>query len=218
MTGSEIQLPAASSNASGASRFRMTSRSSVINLNWGNATPSSDPASERRAASAGKGAAASRPDAQAADSARGSRHLDLDDCAHVESVTSTVEAYNEAAFRYLLDVEEKRFLRSNRRFLLLLLDVNNEAGAAEAFDPALSKKLFAALKPCVRETDFVGWYRQERVIGVVCTQLEDSQGATVLGVVAGRFQKAMRDALPERVGSRVQVRSFFLPSSGADRS
>jgi hypothetical protein len=172
----------------------MTSRASVINFNWGNAAVTSG----------------------AAGSAAESRHLD--ECSLVESVTSTVEAYNEAAFRYFLQVEEKRFQRSNRRFLLLLLDVSDEAGAAEPIDPSLSKKFFTALKPCVRETDICGWYRQGRVIGVVCTQLDDAQRATALNVVAGRFQKAMRDALPERIGSRIHVRSYFLPSSGADRS
>ncbi len=189
-----------------------------MNLNSGNAALTSGPGSEseRREASAGRGSGACPRVNQPADSIGGSRHLD--DCSSVQSVTPTVEAYNETAFRYFLQVEEKRFLRSNRRFLLLLLDLNDEAGAAEVIDPSLSKKLFTALRPCVRETDFVGWYRQGRVIGVVCTQLDDSLGATVLNVVAGRFQKAMGDVLIERVGSRVHVRSYFLPSSGADRS
>ncbi|MGH9422990.1 MAG: hypothetical protein ACRD3J_23645, partial [Thermoanaerobaculia bacterium] len=134
----------------------MTSRASVINLNWGNAALTSGPGSERREA-AGGGAGSSRRGGRSASSVGGLRYLD--DCSHVESVTSAVDAYNEDAFRYFLQVEEKRFLRSSRRFLLLLLDVNNEAGTAEPLDPSLSKKLFEALKPCVRETDFVGWYR-----------------------------------------------------------
>ena len=190
----------------------MTSRASAVNLKWDNVARTSGPGSEHREAAGG----GSRRGGPSARSAGASRHLD--DCSHVDSRASTVDAYNEEAFRYFLQVEEKRFLRSNRRFLLLLLDVNNEAGTAEPFDPSLSKKLFEALKPCVRETDFVGWYRQGQVIGVACTQLEDTQGATVLSVVADRFQKAMRGVLPDRVGSRVQVRSYFLPSSGADRS
>ena len=175
-------------------------------------TPTAGPGPERREL-AGDG---SRRAGTSTSSVGKSRHVD--DCAYVDSTASTVDAYNEEAFRYFLQVEEKRFLRSNRRFLLLLLDVNNEAGNAEPYDPSLSKMLFEALKPCVRETDFVGWYRQGRVIGVACTQLEDSQGSAVVSVVADRFQRAMRGVLPDRAGSRVQVRSYFLPSSGADRS
>ena len=194
----------------------MTSRASAINLNRGNTALSSVPPSERREAPSGSLSGAARRASQSADLTRASRHLD--EQSSVESVSSTVEAYKEAAFRYFLQVEEKRFLRSKRRFLLLLLDLNDESGSTEPIDPSISKKLFTALKPCVRETDFVGWYRQGRVIGVVCTQLDDTQGATVLNVVAERFQKAMRDALPQPVGDRVHVRSYFLPSNGTDRS
>jgi hypothetical protein len=194
----------------------MTSRASVINLNWEHAAVTSDPSSARRDAPADGADEASRRSSQSAGSAGGSRHLD--ECSGVESVTPTVEAYNETAFRYFVQVEEKRFRRSNRRFLLLLLELHDQSGSAESIDPSLSRKLFTALSPCVRETDFVGWYRQGRIIGVVCTQLDDAQGGTVLNVVATRFQNAMREALPEQFGSRVQVRSYFLPSSGADRS
>jgi hypothetical protein len=194
----------------------MPTRASAINLNWGNAALNSGRGSERRDAPSGSLSGAARRASHSADSTRGSRHLD--EQSSVESVTSTVEAYKEAAFRYFLQVEEKRFLRSKRRFLLLLLDLNDESESADPIDPSISKKLFTALKPCVRETDFVGWYRQGRVIGVVCTQLDDTQGATVLNVVAERFQKAMRDALPQPVGDPVHVRSYFLPSNGTDRS
>ena len=192
------------------------SRASVINLNWRHAAVTSEPSSAHREAPAGGAPEASGRSSQSAGSAEGSRHRDK--CSSVESVTSTVEAYNETAFRYFLQVEEKRFLRSNHRFLLLLLELNDQSGSIQSIDPSLSKKLFTALRPCVRETDFVGWYRQDRVIGVACTQLDDAQGATVLNVVTTRFQNAMREALPERVGNRVQVRSYLLPSSGADRS
>lgn len=186
----------------------MPSRASAINLNWGNVALTSGPGSERREPPSGSLSGTARRVGQPADATKGSRHLD--EHSSVESVTSTVEAYKEAAFRYFLQVEEKRFLRSNRRFLLLLLDLNDEPGSTEQIDPAIAKKLFTALKPCVRETDFVGWYRQGRVIGVVCTQLDETQGAAVLNVVAERFQKAMREALPEQVGDRVHVRSFFF--------
>jgi hypothetical protein len=194
----------------------MSSRASTFNVNWGNAALGSGPGSERREAPSGSLSRTARRANQSLDSTTKSRHLD--EQSSLESVTSTVEAYKEAAFRYFLQVEEKRYLRSNRRFLLLLLDLNDESESAEHIDPSISKKLFSALKPCVRETDFVGWYRQGRVIGVVCTQLDDTQEAIVLNVVAERFQTAMRNALPERVGSRVHVRSYFLPSSGSDRS
>jgi len=142
-----------------------------------------------------------------------------DESFEVESASSTVEAYNEAAFRYFLSVEEKRFMRSNERFLLLLLELNGVSGQDGYLEPALSKKLFAALARCVRETDFMGWYRQAQVVGVVCTQqLEETQGSNVSSVVVERFQNAMRDALPNEIAGRMNMRSYFLPSNGTNRS
>jgi hypothetical protein len=194
----------------------MPSRASVINLNWGTMALTPGSARERREAPSSDSPEVFRRDERVDGPPSVTRHLD--DSSTVETANAPGDAYNEAAFRYFLQVEEKRFLRSSRRFLLLLLDVQDESGAAGELDAALSKKLFTALWPCVRETDFVGWYRQGRVIGVACTHVDDAQGTTVAGVVAGRFQNAMRDALPQQVGSRVQVRSYFLPSNGAERS
>jgi hypothetical protein len=193
----------------------MPSRASAINMNWANLALASGSAREGREAPSAGSPEASRRDTRIEAPPSVTRHLD--DSSTVDTVNAPGDAYNEAAFRYFLQVEERRFLRSSRRFLLLLLDVQGESGSAEDLDPVLSKRLFTALWPCVRETDFVGWYREGRVIGVACTHVDDTQGATVAGVVAGRFQNAMRDALPQ-VGGRVQVRSYFLPSNGADRS
>lgn len=192
----------------------MQSRASVVSLNWGKMMPASDSVSDRRESASPGGSHNATHELGAAVSTV-SRHLDA--CSDLEAVNATVEAYNEAAFRYFLKVEEKRFLRSNKRFLLLLVDVRDGSGNAEDLDPAVGRKLFAALWPCVRETDFVGWYRQGRVIGVACTQVDEVQGAVFAGVVADRFQKAIQ-AVPEQLGSRVQMRSYFIPSSGAERS
>jgi hypothetical protein len=195
----------------------MPSRASVINVDWANVALTAGAPKERREMPSSSGHRASRRERQSSGSSAVSRHVD--ECSSaVESVNATVEAYNEAAFRYFLQVEEKRFHRSNRRFALLLLDLRSGSGNVEPFDPALSKKLFTALGTCVRETDFLGWYCQGRVIGVACTQLDDTQGSTISEVVSDRFQKAMRGALPERIGSRVHMRSYFLPSNEADRS
>jgi len=195
----------------------MPSRASVVNLSWGQLGPTYGKSSERFAAPAGSSGDSVRRERQFADPDAGLGQLDEEPC-DVESSSSTVDAYNEVAFRYFLNVEEKRFRRSNHRFLLLLVELNRQSGDGGQFEPALSKKLFAALSPCVRETDFIGWYRQAQVIGVVCTQLDDTQGTNVSDVMVDRLQKAMRDEFPKDIADRMHVRSYFLPSNGVNRS
>lgn len=194
----------------------MQSRASVINLNWGKAALTSGSVGDRCETPSAIGRQTSSRDVQVSAAPGVSRHPDTR--SDLESVSATVETYNEAAFRYFLKVEEKRFLRSNKRFLLLLVDVHDESGNLEDFDPLVGRKLLAALWPCVRETDFVGWYRQGSVIGVACTQVDDTQGAAMATMVAERYQKAMREALSEEAGNRLQVRSYFFPSNSAERS
>ena len=75
-------------------------------------------------------------------------------------------AYNEAAFRYFLAIEKARAARSLRPLLLVLVKLRtpkNHPGVK----PHTSLALFAGLRACVREVDFVGWYRQDTVAAAV---------------------------------------------------
>ncbi len=110
-------------------------------------------------------------------------------------------AYNEEAFRHFLALEGKRSEHSGRPFLLLLVDLKErpEVGARE---------LLSALCRCVRETDFVGWYRERRVAGAVLTDLVDRSPAEVSRVVGERVSAALRAGLPSDVARRLQVRVY----------
>src|SRR5437773_6899511 len=55
----------------------------------------------------------------------------------------TDETYNEEAFQYFLDVEERRSERSSRPFLLLLADLNGRPGTSLRMDPDVAAKLFS---------------------------------------------------------------------------
>src|SRR6266446_4785495 len=83
------------------------------------------------------------------------------------------QAYNEDAFRYFLEIERKRAARAHRPVLLLLLDLRDQPEIGPRIDPMLAAKLFSGLWRCLRETDVVGWYREERVAGAVLTQVDD---------------------------------------------
>src|SRR5499427_2010089 len=121
--------------------------------------------------------------------------------------------YNEEAFRYFLQIERKRANRSNSRFLLLLVDLKKDEQQSSGFDAATSVKLFAAMLPCLRETDFIGWYRQGRVASAVLTQVGDTQGVEVSNLVASRIREAVGQNLPSSVSERLQVRVYQVPAS-----
>jgi hypothetical protein len=78
------------------------------------------------------------------------------------------QAYNEAAFRYFLAIEKTRAERSTRSLLLVLVKLRRPRNHT-GLNAHTSFAMFSALRACVREVDFVGWYRQDLVAGAVLT-------------------------------------------------
>lgn len=115
-------------------------------------------------------------------------------------------AYNEEAFRYLLGVERKRAERSNRAFLLVLVELAGDGGHAAQIDPPLARPLFEGLGCALREADLVGWYRSQRIAGVVLTELGTASDEQISSRVVDRIDRTLRECLPPGVTRRLQVR------------
>ncbi len=124
------------------------------------------------------------------------------------------QVYSEEAFRYFLALERKRAERSSRSFLLMLIEWDGRTGGGATFDPRVATKLFALVWPCLRETDYLGWYHDGRVAGAVLTQLGESNGTDVSGLVRERVGRALQEGFPRDTAARLLVRVYELPPSG----
>jgi len=124
------------------------------------------------------------------------------------------QAYNEQAFRSFLAIERKRSERSGCPFLLLLVDLKEQSGVSVRIDPIVAAKLFSALWLCLRETDCIGWYREERVAGAVLTELGDRHPTEVCRLIGQRVSGVLSEGLPANVARRLQVRVYQHPESG----
>jgi len=120
--------------------------------------------------------------------------------------------YNEEAFRYFLQIERKRANRSNSRFLLLLVDLKRHRDLGNLFDESTGARVFSAMWPCLRETDFIGWYRQSRVASAVLTQVGETPGIEVPNLVAERVREAVAQSLSTPLADRLQVRVYQVPA------
>lgn len=80
------------------------------------------------------------------------------------------QAYNEAAFRYFLAVDRRRAERAKRSLVLVLVNVRQNSRPSAPLTHSTASALFSALGACVREIDFVGWYREGRVAAAVLAQ------------------------------------------------
>jgi hypothetical protein len=126
-------------------------------------------------------------------------------------VDASLGHYNEEAFRFFLSVERKRAELSGRPFLLLLVDLKKTSGVEAPIEPETAQNISSALAACVRDTDFLGWYRDGRVVGAVLTQHGEAVSAGMTELVTGRVDSALRGTLPRETSDRIQLRVYQLP-------
>jgi hypothetical protein len=128
-------------------------------------------------------------------------------------------AYNEEAFQYFLEIERKRSEISNRPFLLMLIEFNKHSpGINPEIDDVTAGKLFSILRQCLRETDFIGWYRDRRVAGAVLTQNGEPDRDDLSEVVRWRVGEALERHFPPDRPRGLQVRVYQLSPHAKLRS
>ena len=122
----------------------------------------------------------------------------------------TGQAYNEQAFRHFLTIERRRAARASRTFLLLLVSLRRGPGLSVTINAKAASRLFSGLKQSVREVDFIGWYRQERVAGAVLTQGLGMPDPAAVRAIGDRVTQVLGKRLYGRDAQRLQVRVLQL--------
>jgi hypothetical protein len=72
----------------------------------------------------------------------------------------------------------------------------------------IARKLFSNLRLCLRETDFIGWYREQRVAGAVLTELGDRTSPAVARLVAQTIAPVLRERFPPDLARSFQMRVY----------
>jgi hypothetical protein len=106
----------------------------------------------------------------------------------------------EDFFMKALSIEQKRAERSERRFVLMLIDTR-KALQAEGGDIIL-EGIAKALSVSTRETDLHGWYNNGSVVGVICTEIGTGDMPSILSALHSKVDAAFQSRLePEQVSS-----------------
>lgn len=110
---------------------------------------------------------------------------------------------NEDAFVSMLYLERRRSERTQKRFVLVLLDV---AGLiAENQKGRVLPKITAALCEITRETDVIGWYLENSAIGIIGTEL----GNATAEVIQERFLEKLRAAFENTFDKAPTIAASF---------
>jgi hypothetical protein len=142
------------------------------------------------------------------ESAAPQTHLASDQCSCGLALSEHASVYNEEAFHFLLGVERKRFEHSNRPFVLMLVELERRTGRRARIDAAVGARVFTGLASALRDTDVIGWYREERIAGAVLSQLGDASITEVSRQMAERVTRILRNDLTKGIGRRLKVRLY----------
>jgi lipopolysaccharide/colanic/teichoic acid biosynthesis glycosyltransferase len=122
--------------------------------------------------------------------------------------TLPVEVLSEKAFQRLISQERKRSERSQRPFVLLLVDTDHTQPDGNGSRGLLD--ILQALQVATRETDFTGWYKKESVVGVMFTEIVVDRNL-VLSTILSRISAALRDRLGNEQFSHIKFSFHVFP-------
>jgi len=119
---------------------------------------------------------------------------------------SRIGAYNQETFRYLLESESKRSERSGHFCRILLVYWTDVQGRDVQMNSYAAKTVMAVLSRSLRDTDYIGWYREGRIAGAVLTVLVQESITQVSTHLQPRLVKIIRAKLGAKVTSLLQIR------------
>jgi len=115
---------------------------------------------------------------------------------------------SEETFHRMITLERRRSERSQRPFVLLLIDTGR-AYPDEKQSRALLEVL-SALQGATRETDVTGWYKASSIVGIMFTEIVLDNNA-VLSTILSRIGAVLRDRLDTDQFSRIKFSFHVFP-------
>jgi hypothetical protein len=106
-----------------------------------------------------------------------SRLIKQSETAMESSLYDDETFYNTPHFHHMLRVEQKRTGRSEKPFLLVLLDLSGVQ--TRQINGYMLEKIKGALVSCSRETDIRGWYEPYRIMGVIFTEMASVDNGSI---------------------------------------
>jgi lipopolysaccharide/colanic/teichoic acid biosynthesis glycosyltransferase len=121
------------------------------------------------------------------------------------------EVLAAAAFKRRMSIERKRTERSTKPFLLMLM----ETGQYQSRESNLKifSNITAALLAKTRETDVIGWYQEQDILGVMFTDLVIYDKNSLLSTMLTRVSNILRDNLTFEQFNRIGISFHFFPDT-----
>jgi len=122
------------------------------------------------------------------------------------------EPLTEQVFLRLLTMERKRAERSGRSFLLIVLD----AGQLFAQSRTALARVTSALCGCIRETDLIGWHRQDAAVGIILTELGSADRSAIRRALLDTLTSTLKSKIGPEQADQILISFHFFPGEHTD--
>jgi len=119
------------------------------------------------------------------------------------------EILSQKAFHRVISIERMRTERSRKPFMLMLLDMGDHL-PSEIVGKNLGS-LIAALSTSTRETDVSGWYKTDRIVGLMFIEISIEDRQTIVSTMISRVSQILRDNLSLEQFNRVSFSFHVFP-------
>jgi lipopolysaccharide/colanic/teichoic acid biosynthesis glycosyltransferase len=115
---------------------------------------------------------------------------------------------DEAVFKRMLSLERRRCERTNDRFALMLVDMEE---LKRTMSIAAIEEIGLAISASMRETDVSGWYREHSVLGIILTTLNGADRKTLEAVIGERMRSLLCLSLDDVEHQRIWITWHIFP-------
>ncbi len=122
-------------------------------------------------------------------------------------LSNEYDFYPEDYFQKMLILERKRTERSGKRFLLMLIDIHRLFKKKRINGSV--KKLVGLLEGSTREIDIKGWYMENRVIGIIYTEINGANKESIMK----KIRNKINDTLDPERAALITMSCFFFPEN-----
>ena len=115
----------------------------------------------------------------------------------------------EEYFHRTICLERKRAERSGKPFLLMLLDLGNAFPIEK--NGKVVQSVLSALALSTRDTDVAGWYKQDKVVGIMFTEIAADLKKSILATILMRVSGSLKDCLTLEQFSQIGITFHLFP-------
>ena len=118
------------------------------------------------------------------------------------------EVLSAEVFRRMISLERKRSERTQRPFVLLLMDTGRTQPTEK--NGRILLDVLCVLESATRETDAMGWYEMNSAVGVIFTEIT-LENKLILSTILARISEVLRDRLTSEQLGQIKFSFHLFP-------